>query len=277
MRLSYSAYKMYVDCPRRYHWVRLKKVPSVKSSKYFALYGITVQRFFEYYVNKYVKKGISLTDVQIRSILRQDWEKILDTEYVIWDDPWCKQSSEEIFESIYEDVLSNTKEFDFFKHARSEVIYNIFLKKSQDELHGRLDFVITYPDGTVEILDGKGSTKVEKHVDNEQLYFYALLYLLRNKKLPNKIGFWYYKFQKIQYLDFNMDTIVEFKKKFALVKKSIKEETQWLPKVKITKACKFCDFKADCDAFLLTKEANRIKRGHSVPNPAEGKMVSFGF
>lgn len=277
MKISYSSYKMYVDCPRKYHWSKSKKVPSVKSSKYFALYGIAIQRFFEYYVNKYSKNGVVLTEDQIRKFLRKDWEQILDREYVIWDDVWCTQSSEEIFESVYEDVLSNLKEFKFFKNARSEVIYNILLKSSQDELHGRVDFVINNEDNTVEILDGKGTTKIEKNVDNEQLYFYALLYLLRNKKLPDKIGFWYYKFQKIQYIEVTMDTILNFKKKFALVKKCIKEDTTWEPKVKITKACKFCDYQADCDAFLLKKEENRLKRDKGVPISASGEKVCFGF
>jgi len=277
MRLSYSKYKMYVECPRKYRWVSDRRPITVKSSKYFALYGIVIQRFFEFYVNKYVKNGIRLTNEQIRSFLRKDWERTLDYEYVIWDDPWCKESSEEIFESIYNDVLTNIENFDFFKYARSEVIYNITLKKTKDELHGRLDFIVEKPDGTVEILDGKGTTKIEKNVDKEQLYFYAMLYYLRHKKLPTKVGFWYYKFQRIVYIDMDMDTLISFKKKFALVKKSIKEDRTWEPKVKITKACKFCDYKSDCDAYNLKKEANRLKRNKGVPLPAVGKKVSFGF
>jgi CRISPR/Cas system-associated exonuclease Cas4 (RecB family) len=196
---------------------------------------------------------------------------------VVWDDPWCKKGSEEMFEELYEDVLENLKIFNFFPYARSEVIYNIYLKKSRDELHGRMDFIIKNPDGTVEILDGKGTNKIDKTVDKEQLYFYALLYLFRNKRLPDKLGFWYYKYQRVQYIDFDLDTIIEFKKKLALVKKSIKTDTVWEPKVKITKGCKFCDYKVDCDAYNLTKEANRIKRGKGVSQPANGKMITFGF
>jgi CRISPR/Cas system-associated exonuclease Cas4 (RecB family) len=268
---------MYVECPRKYRWYKDKKVPSVKGSKYFALYGIAIQRFFEFYVNKYVKKGIKLTDEQIKLFVRQDWEKILDKEYVVWDDLWCKQNSEEIFLSVYEDILSNLKVFDFFDKARAEVCYNILLKKSQDEINGRIDFIVKNEDGTVEILDGKGSTKLEKNVDTEQLYFYSLMYLLRNKKLPDKIGFWYYKFQKIIYVPIDLKTIIEFKNKFALVKKAIKEDTTWEPRVKITKGCNFCDYKADCDAFLRKKEENRIKLGRGMPVPAIGEKFIFGF
>jgi len=277
MRFSYSSYKRYLECPRKFNWVEKRKKPSVKQSKYFALYGISIQRFFEFYTNKYVANGIKLTDAQIREFLKVDWERLLDYEHVIWDDPWCKQSSEEIFETLCNDVFLNLKSFDFFEHARSEVIYNIQLKKSKDELHGRLDFIISNPDGTVEILDGKGSNKLDKYVDNEQLYFYALLYLLRHRKLPDKLGFWYYRYQKIIYIDFDLDTILEFKKKFALVKLSIKKDISWTPRVKITKACKFCDYTSDCDAFLMKKEANRLKRDKSVPMPQVGKIIPFGF
>lgn len=277
MRLSYSKYRTYVECPRHYNWLEINKKPSVQQSMYHALYGITIQRFFENYVNKYVKRGIKLSKSQIRKFMWEDWTRILEDKYVVWDDPWCKEGSDEIFESAFEDAIANIEAMDFFEHTRSEVIYNINLKKSKDELNGRMDFIVSRPDGTVEILDGKGTKNPKKYVDVEQLYFYALLYLLRKRKLPDKLGFWYYRFQRIEYIEFDIDTILEFRKKVALVKKSIKTDKVWAPKVKITKACKFCEYTQDCDAYLMRKEANRLKRGKGAPITHTGEILSFGF
>jgi hypothetical protein len=257
-----------------YHWKKIKKPISIKISEYFTLYGTIVQRFFQYYVNKYVKEGVSLSEAQIKKILRQDWEIMLQDKFVVWTDPWCKETANDIFESAYNDILLNIKKFDFFKFSRSEVTYTVILKKSQDELNGRMDFLVKYPD-KVEILDGKGTAKVETNVDFEQLYFYALMYYLRHKKLPDKLGFWFFKLQQINYIDFTMEDILKFKDKLALVKKSIKEDITWAPKVKLSKHCLWCAYKFDCDAYLKKKE-DRRKTGKGVTAPMIGKVVEFG-
>ena len=277
MRISYSKYRMYIECPQKYHWATTNKPYSVKLSKYFAIYGIVIQKFFEYYVNTYIKTG-TLTDDQIKSNLKLHWDSTLKKEYVVWNDPWCKQTSDELFNNIYTDILLNLKAFDFFKYMKSEVVFNIKLTKSQDELTGRLDFIINRPDGTLEILDGKGTNKQED-VDYEQLYFYALMYYLKYKRIPDKLGFWFYKFQTVKYIDFTMDDLVKFKDKFALIKKTIKEAKEFLPpsKIKMSKVCEWCEFKYDCTNFLTKKEANRIKRGRGVPITNTGEIQEFGL
>jgi len=263
-----------MKCPRLYHWKQIGKPEAVKISQYFTLYGSVVQKFFQYYVNKYVKEGIVLSREQIHKFLKLDWDMMLEDRYVVWNDPWCKESSEDIFNEAYNDILLNIDKFDFFKYSRSEVSYSIILKKSQDILSGRMDFLVNYPD-RVEILDGKGTAKVETNVDFEQLYFYALLYYLRSRKLPDKLGFWFFKTQQINYIDFDMDTIVRFKDKLALVKNSIKNDKEWAPKVKLSKHCLWCPWKYECDAYLAKKETNR-KKGKGITAPMVGKIVEFG-
>lgn len=277
MNISYSKYRMFLDCPQKYYWTTINKPKSFKQSKYFAIYGIVIQKFFEYYVNVYLKNG-PLSDENIKKYLKLHWDNTIRKEYVVWDDPWCKQTSDDIFNEVYNDILLNIKAFDFFKYMKSEVVFNIKLAKSQDELNGRMDFIINRLDGTVEILDGKGTYKQED-VDYEQLYFYALMYYLKYKKLPDKIGFWFYKFQTVKYVDFSIDNLIKFRDKFSLIKKTIKETKEFNPpsKIKISKICEWCDYKFDCTSYTRKKEANRLKRGKGVPISNTGTIQEFGL
>lgn len=260
MKISFSTYRMYLDCPRKYRWTMDRVDPPVEPSKYFALYGLLTERFFEHLSNNHYKKNPNLTPGQIRSLMATQWKFLLEDNYVRWDDPWCTETSSDIFNASYNDVLKCMDTLDFYKNTKAEVTYEHRLKKSGDLLTGRMDFVYINDDKKVEILDGKGTTKKETNVDNDQLYFYALLFLLKHRRLPDKLGFIYYRYQEIQYIDFDMDTIMSFKNRLALVKNAISKDTTWEPRVKITKQCKWCAYKEMCDAYKDKKEENRKKR-----------------
>lgn len=265
MKLSYTEYRRYLDCPRLYKMKRDKVEPPEKESRYFALYGLLVERFFERYTNRICKTGRILNDEEVRYLLGEMWKIVLDENYVVWTDPWVKQTEDDIFEMAYQDVLENMRKFDFWRGSQSEVPFRINLKKSGDALTCRMDFVHTLEDGSgVEILDGKGKMKIDKDADLEQLYFYALVYLLRHGGLPKRIGFLYYRFKLIKYIDFDGETILSFRDKLALVKNLIKKDTEFAPKVKLSKHCRWCPYRYDCDAFRMKKEANAKKRNKGI-------------
>lgn len=286
MRISYSSYKNYIECPRKYKYMLDRRPTPEKESKYFALYGITVQKFFEDYCNFYLPQGKDFKSKdEIYKAVKQRWDYILSRpyNYVKWDDPWCRESSDQIFNSVYLDVLAIMEKIKIFESCKSEVKMGVKLKNSGDELFGRIDFIYKNPvDSTVEILDGKGTAKMDKNVDPEQLYFYALLYLLTYKKLPDKIGFIYWRYQVIHYLDINMDILMEFKNKFALVKKSIKKDKEYKPKVGLSKGCKYCPYKVECDAWMQKKEANMKRKeerdkakGLVIDAPKTGGVITL--
>lgn len=260
MKISYSSFRMYIDCPRKYKWTQDRVDPPEPQSKYFALYGLLIEKFFEHLSNHHYKNNPNLNPKQVRTLIEQQWRYILEDNYVDWDEPWCKETSDEILESVVQDALKNMETLDFFKNSKAEVVYETVLKKSKDIITGRLDFVYINEENKVEILDGKGTKKMDTNVDTDQLYFYALLYLLRYKRLPHKLGFLYYRYQLVKYIDFDLQTIMDFKNKLAVVKKAIKEDTTWEPKVKITKQCKWCPYKLICDAYIAKKEENAEKR-----------------
>ncbi len=207
--------------------------------------------------------------------MEQLWDKTLEEEYVNWNDPWVKQTPSEMLEECIGDVLANMRAFDFWRSVKSEVKYKIDLRRSGDVLNGRIDFIRTLPNGDIELLDGK-STKHMDRVDPEQLMFYALMYFLRHKKLPVRLGFLFYRYQVIQYIDFNRDILIQFKNKLALAKKAIKVDKEFEARVKLSKVCQWCPYKLLCKPYMDKKEANAQKRNKIKIEP-EGEIVSFGL
>lgn len=275
MRLSYSEYATYIKCPKRYHLEVTEVEPPEQQSMYFAVYGLLTESFFKIYTNEILPKGITLSDDQIRAIMRKLWAKILDENYVVWTDPWCRESSEHIFMTAYEDVLKNIAEFDFWGNTKAEISFEIVLKKTQDILSCRMDFLVNRSDGTVEILDGKGTYKMEKTVDIEQLYFYALVYYLHYKKLPDKVGFLYYKFKTIQYVDIDINIINDFKSKLVIVKRAIKQDKVFEAKVGISKQCKWCAYKMTCEALIMKRKERADKKKPTISFDFDGGLLSF--
>jgi CRISPR/Cas system-associated exonuclease Cas4 (RecB family) len=274
MKLTYSKYDTYLKCPRKYKYETDGIKPITIDSKYFALYGILIQKFFQDYTNVYVNGKVPLTTNAIRSTLKKMWDNILYRNYVNWKDPWVKQTADEIYEEAYKDILENIKAFPLFKECKSEVNIEIKLKKSGDILNGRLDFIRQCPDGSVEILDGKSTSHLDR-VDQDQLLFYALLYFLRNSKLPKRLGFLFYRYRTIQYIDFNADIFIKFKNKLALAKEAIKKDKEFVPKVKLSKVCLWCAYKLECEPYQTKKEASRIKRS-KLHSETDGGIISLG-
>lgn len=275
MKLSYSEYSTYLKCPKKYYNEKNKIEPIEEPSRYFSLYGLLIESFFKHYCNFFTKKDITLSEKQIDLILKKLWDKILNENYVSWTDPWVKQTASEIYQSVYEDILKNIEIFDFWKRSYSEVGIEILLKNTQDILSCRFDFIVKNSDGTVEIIDGKGVYKKKKTVDTEQLYFYILIYYLHYKKFPDKAGFLYYKFHSIDYIDFDRDIMIDFMKKLIIVKNTIKQDTTFIPKVKISKQCKWCAYKVDCKALIDERKKRADKKKPLIPYEFNGDILKF--
>lgn len=275
MWLSFSSYSTYLSCPKRYKYQVDRVTPPEIASKYFALYGILVQKFFEDYTNILIPKKVLVNEETVRNVLEKRWQELLQKEYVNWNDPWVRETPSQMFEEALSDILENISTFDFWSDVRSEVTYKINLKNSGDVLNGRIDFIRFFPDGSVELLDGK-STKHLDRVDPEQLLFYALMYFLRHKKLPKRLGFLFYRYKIIKYIDFNRDILITFKNKLALAKKAIKLDRDFEARVKLSKNCQWCSYKLLCKPYMDKKAANAEKRS-KIKADFEGDILQIGL
>ena len=90
----------------------------------------------------------------------------------------------------------------------------------------------------------------------------------------------YYKFQTIDYLDFNRDDVINFKNRLAAVKKTIKDEKEFKANVSLSKSCLYCPYSLTCTPCQTKKAENRAKkaaRGGGLVIDSDDIIASFGL
>jgi hypothetical protein len=86
---------------------------------------------------------------------------------------------------------------------RTDAEYKLDYVKGDDIIAGRADFIIkrVAPHSDLLIIDGKGSRHRAKYVDPDQLRWYAMLFWLHTKTLPDQLAFLFWRFEPLQSMD----------------------------------------------------------------------------
>jgi len=277
MNISYNAWRTYKECPKKFHLEYMKKAPpTVLVNDYFKLYGLLVEKFFEMFCNIWRFNTAFMPSDMIRDKMSILYEGILNTTTVMWSEPYCRLSSEEIFEKAVGDVcaIMDSQNQNYFLNSKSEVTIELRLKDS-NVITGRLDFIHNDPifrDNDT-IIDGKGSGKIGKNVSDDQIFFYSLLYLFKYGKLPIEAGFFYYQYNTFIPVPVDEKKINEFRARLSLDVKNIMT-SDYLP-TPCAKSCKYCNYIEGCTAGTEAK-IKRMK-GSRIKNIKGDGLVEFSF
>ena len=274
MNISYHAWKAYKECPRKYYLKFFRKTePTRPDNNYFKLYGLLMEKFFEMFSNKWRFKTPYMPPDFIRKKLRVLYDNILEMNDVDWYGRFVKLGKEDIFEQALHDVqeIMNSENHNLFLNTKSEVAIEVKTKDGVT-LSARIDFIHKNLDNSVLILDGKGANKVKKNVSDDQLMFYALLYYLHTSKIPERLAFFYYRFNLVAPVPYDINTLNEFR---ARVSKDVKDiiNMESFKARPSTKACKFCPYNNSCPD--KTKWQAKKKKS-SIEKDAIG-IVNLGF
>ena len=203
---------------------------------------------------------------------------LMPTLSVDWSAFFVKYTEDEIFTQAYEDIcriMETMESNNLFLNSKSEVDIKIATKDNVN-ITGRLDFIHTYPlTGQVLILDGKGTDKVKKNVDESQLLFYALLYRFHFQKTPDELGFFYYRFNQMYPVEVNNDILNAFRAQLSLDIKALLKESEFKA-TPTPKSCKYCEYRVGCKE----KEQRELehKRPSKVDNlPDMQGVLEFSF
>jgi hypothetical protein len=152
--------------------------------------------------------------------------------------------------------------------------------KDGHEVQGRADFIIKRikPYDDLVILDGKGSKHREQYVDKEQLIWYAYLYQRRNNRLPERLGFIFWRFEPteaVDWLDFSSFDVASLSEDIDTTLSSIEHKKNLLKsantEAKLDLArelfpvqpekfqCKFCRFSSVCIEGQIVLNPNKLK------------------
>jgi hypothetical protein len=278
MKISYNAWKAYIECPKKYFLEYRKKQPSpVPENKYFTLYGKLTEKFFEMYCNIWRYKTPYLPPEEVEHKLRILYKNILDQTIVDWTAPFVTADEDEIFNQSLGDILTilnDVNSNNLFLNTKAETKIEIATKMGAT-ITGRLDFIHKDPiSNRVLIFDGKGTNKLGKNISRNQLLFYALLYYFHFKILPEKLGFFYYRFNILKPVPISLSILNDFR---TIISSGV-EEMMTLSEFKATpsyKACLYCDYQTICQE-CMDDRASR-KKPSKLDIPEGDGIINISF
>jgi hypothetical protein len=283
MYLSYSGFKLYSSCPFAYWHDYVNHTVSVcPDDRLGSLFGSAVGLVFEwFYSERLWKKKDEDQDQDVPSIVLAKAElavdKVIQREttpqgrrlggVLLWKGTGEGQnpngmyvSREELLADVRDAVARGLRIIRFYRFMGKKMEAEIVLDASIQghKVAGRADFIIerTKPHNDLVLLDGKGSQHRAKYTDPKQLKWYAMLYREHHKRVPDRLGFVYWRYEPpetVDWIDFNEDDLSELQEEVlssirqigkleAKNPASVGEARQlWRPNAG-EQACRFCRY-----------------------------------
>lgn len=236
MYLSYSGYKKYLDCPYVYWHSYVNETPLEKpEDRLGSVFGSTVGLLFEdFYNQRFWKQEQPQAFVMERvgaataRIIKQEtsprWGR--PGGVLLWKGDGEGQNPRGMYvdrDELMADVRDAVRRgFQIIKHYRllgpyAEAEVKLDKRVEGHTLGGRADFILkrTKPHHDRCVLDGKGSKYRDRYVSPKQLLWYGMLYWLCFDKVPDKLGFVYWRYappDSLDWLDFSeadLDQLLE--------------------------------------------------------------------
>lgn len=264
-KLSYSSFARYEECPQRYLYSKgwkgfdlgagdgNPKPITEKRTEVDAFLGTVIQNVMELFYNDELwrKKNLKLL---LEKETRNSFKKSQQRFYIEWDKVEKDQLEQDCIDAVLNAIVTIKKNKLLGSYAKSEVALE--LKEENFHIHGIVDFIIDTKEHGLIILDGKNSKRKGKYTSVDQLYWYALILQNTVNRPPDKLSFLYWRFPYkeggedtgVSWIPFSMEEMKALKERARNVYASIMAtQFQATPSVK---ACFFCPYKKDCDAFL---------------------------
>jgi CRISPR/Cas system-associated exonuclease Cas4 (RecB family) len=245
--------------------------------------GITIQGVLEdLYNNELWKNPKGLKD-RLIEMTEKRFKLELAGSYIDWN---RAPSKEALLRTCVDGVCGYLKTMKQNRllgpYARSEVDLVGYVNK-YTPIGGRVDFLVRRDDTGTSILDGKNSTHKGKYTDPDQLRWYALCFYLSYHKMPDRIGFVYFRYPHglpiegseevesgVDWVDFSREDLRGIAERAVDARKNMdKEKFEPTPS---PSACRFCDYETVCEARQQQKasRSRKRKKNPDIPDNPEG-------
>jgi hypothetical protein len=218
MYISYSGFKLFLECRRAYLHRYVLKTPVPKpSNRVHMLYGDAVGKLFEtFYVERLWRKDPL---GQLLSRVLPTMERIVAGELqkggiFNWKEKDLKEGTRS-FAEVENEVrmtiptgLASIRQHRLLGNdAAAEVVLDV--QVGEHKLAGRADFLMRRiaPHGDQVLIDGKGSRWRGKYTNPRQLRWYAMLHWMKHGTIPDRVGFLYWRSQPEESLDWSTVTL----------------------------------------------------------------------
>lgn len=299
--LYWSSYDLYVHCNQAFLWtygdaeidlgagLGKPKPGAMPSSRHDSIMGQAIQFAVERLYNDYLWQRLLLTNPEerwtpqrlvehLKKTVLDDFRHRLNSEYIDWTWAPSQLEMERICLAGLIGFLKTMKANHFIGvPAIAEKKFVAYL--DDVPLAARVDLFFQreahLPLPGVTILDGKNSQTKGKYTNPDQLRFYALVYLLSTGKLPDRVGFTYYRFPYGTVLedgtiDSGVDWVPLHKEDIRGLAHKVKAAREGIRAKQfdanpVPSYCKWCKYEDLCKPRQAQKASNREKR-----RPKEG-------
>jgi len=312
--LYWTSLDRYEKCPRMFLWYRgwgtidlgrgpgKGKEPPFKSSRHHAVMGIVISAVIERLYNDELWKDPDGLQKRLVSMIEREWaiQTAKNWNFVDYRIAGTKESLLQVCRDGVLNYLRTMKAQRFVgQYTRAELELLGWINK-YNPIGGRADLVFRRKDTGITILDGKNAKSKGQYTDPDQLRWYALCFYLAYKKMPDRLGFVYFRYphgapvldkdgnpvlddegnehieQGVDWVEFSKDDLRGLAHRAVEARKGMdKEKFEPNP---VPKVCKWCDFETVCDARVEQKAKNRRKNPKSVDAIAgAGEVKDFTF
>lgn len=315
--LYWSSLDMYEQCPQKFLWTRgwgaidvgggpgRSKPKPLKKSEHHILMGIAIQAVIERFYNEELWKLLTKDELKSRllELCDQEFNLQLTRRFIDWRLAPPKKDLQELVVNGVMGYMQTLKAQKLLgPYSRAEVDLVGYVDK-YNPIGGRADVVIRREDTGITIIDGKNSRRYKDgkgglmtYTDPDQLRWYALCFYLGANRMPDRLGFVYYRYPYgstvldadgnpvldadgnetketgVEWVEFTEDDLKGLAQRALDARKGMNKEKfdaqpSW-------KTCRFCDYESVCPE--RTAQKNRNRRGGKAKKVEPGiQVVSF--
>lgn len=291
--LYWSSLDKYEHCPQQFLWSRgwgvidtgggpgrPKPVPFV-TSKHHAIMGIVIQAVIEkMYNDEWWRDPATLRDRMLEAVDREwAYQTAKEKNFIDYRVAGTKQSLLQVCRDGVTGYLRTMKKHRLLGEWTKAEYELLGWVDKHNPVGGRADVVFRRADTGVTILDGKNSKSKGKYTDPDQLRWYAMLYYLAFREMPQRLGFVYYRYPHghpkedekgnpildengeqqvedgVDWVEFTKDDLKGLAQRAVKARQGMEKEKFGANPV--PSYCKWCDWESVCPDRQAQKEANR--------------------
>lgn len=288
--IYWSSLKSYEDCPQHLLWSkgwdgidlgagpgRPKPKPVIVSPRHHAVMGIVIQYAIEKMYNDELWRSPKTLQSLLLEIIDREWSKQESDSRNQLDYRNIEMTRSELLQTCRDGVLNYLKTMQAHRflgpYSKGEVDLIGWVDK-YTQVGGRADMIIRRDDTGVTILDGK-NTKHRESPDPDQLRWYALLFKLSYRQLPDRLAFVWYRFPfnseanetGITWVPFTEEDVKALADRVIKARLSMRKEL--FAAAPTPTKCRNCDFQTVCPERIAQRAINSAKRAPRSPQAAK--------
>ncbi len=268
-----------------------RKAKPKRGSEHHAVAGVAVQFAVEKLYNDELYVDPQNLTARMEALAEREWvrQEGKPRRFIDYDE--ARKSRSEMITECRDAVRGYIQTMKAHKllgpYARAEVPLLGWIDK-WTAVGGIADVIIRRDDTGLTIIDGKNTRHKMKHTDADQLRWYALCFFLSYKKMPDRLGFVWYRFPHgsetteedgtvvketgVEWIPFTKEDLQGLAARAVEARNGMrKEQFEANP---VPSHCDFCNYESVCPERQAQRNKNSANR---TPSQVEGIAGDGGF